>query len=104
MNEMDLQTYSVALQSARGNIGDAANDITQALSDVTIVDVRLLMHAREKMNIARDQLRHLATDMTNDFYDDNDSNVDLRSHIGSHTDARGHKHVAHLGERKSLDA
>ena len=103
MNEMDLQTYSVAISNARLNISDAAHFITQALGDVTIEDVTLLVRARDKMETARDQLKHLAKDMTNDFCDDN-PDVDLHSYIWSHADARERKHVARLGERKPLDA
>ena len=103
MNEMDLQTYSVAISNAKLNILDAANLITQAMSDAATEDVTLLMRAHGKMNTAWRQLRDLSSNMTNDFCDDN-PDFDLRSHIESHTDARGHKHVAHLREHKSLDA
>ncbi len=104
MNETDLQAYSVAVQTANKNVADARALITQALSMVEVVDMTLLSKARLKLNDAQIQLTNLDRDMTDDFCDDNDSDVDLHSWIGSHTDARGHKHAARLGERKPLDA
>ncbi len=100
MNEIDLQAYSVVVQSAQKNVADARALITQALSMVEVVDMTLLSRARLKLNNAQFQLTNLDRDMADDFCDDNDSDVDLHSWVGSYTDARGHKHTTRLGERK----
>ncbi len=92
-----LERYSYELGAARDLIAESLR-LTEPLFDMFDMSTEKrskLKESRRKIWRAWNKLGNLDRAMH-----DNNSDVDLHSWVGSHTDARGHKVVARLGERK----